>query len=207
MAPANFSVGYRESKNYNKIARMFFSRIGRLWQHQGLETHSRSSQCGLTPRSRRGPTSKRQARAAGWRIFHRTGLAFRCRSRLSSNVRQRRKCPAVLQRKINSGRREWNNHDAQRRAQPALCGNETDNKRRSIGSGCDSLNSQQQRRGAAVPHGCSELRGKHWLSVSSSGRRNQHWRAYLGDHRGGLNAWHPTVAGAEREAAVAGHEE
>ena len=41
----------------------------------------------LTPRSRRGPTSKRQARAAGGRIFHRTGLAFCCRSRLSSNVR------------------------------------------------------------------------------------------------------------------------
>ena len=74
-------------------------------------------------------------------------------------------------------------------------------------SGRDCLGSQQQRRGAAVPHGRSELRGKHWPSVSSAGRRNQHWYAYLGDHRGGLNAWHPTVAGAEREAAVAGHEE
>ena len=69
MAPANLSVGYRESKNYNKIARMLFSRIGRLWQHQALENHSRSPQCGLTPRSRRGPTSKRQARAAGGAHF------------------------------------------------------------------------------------------------------------------------------------------
>ena len=43
--------------------------------------------CSLTPRSRRGPTSKRQARAVGWRIFHHAGLAFCCRSRLSSNVR------------------------------------------------------------------------------------------------------------------------
>ena len=41
----------------------------------------------LTPRSRRGPTSKRQARAVGWRIFHHAGLAFCCWSRLSSNVR------------------------------------------------------------------------------------------------------------------------
>ena len=42
----------------------------------------------LTRRSRRGPTSKPQARAVGWRIFHRAGLAFCCWSRLSSNVRQ-----------------------------------------------------------------------------------------------------------------------
>ena len=41
----------------------------------------------LTHRSRRGPTSKCQARAVGWRIFHRAGLALCCRSRLSSNVR------------------------------------------------------------------------------------------------------------------------
>ena len=87
MDPGNFSVGCRESRNYSKIARMFFSRIGLLWQHQALENHSRSSQCGLTPRSRRGPTSKPQARAVGWRIFHRAGLGFCCRSRLSSNVR------------------------------------------------------------------------------------------------------------------------
>ena len=45
------------------------------------------AQCGLTPRSRRGPTSKPQARAVGWRILHRTGLGFCCWSRLSSNVR------------------------------------------------------------------------------------------------------------------------
>ena len=47
----------------------------------------RATQCCLTPRSRRGPTSKRQARKVGWRIFHHAGLAFCCRSRLSSNVR------------------------------------------------------------------------------------------------------------------------
>ena len=45
----------------------------------------------LTPRSRRGPTSKHQARAAGGRIFHRAGLAFCCRPRLSSNVRPHNK--------------------------------------------------------------------------------------------------------------------
>ena len=44
----------------------------------------------LTPRSRRGPTSKYQARKVGWRIFHSAGLAFRCRSRLNSNVRRHR---------------------------------------------------------------------------------------------------------------------
>ena len=58
-----------------------------LWQHQPHESHSRSPQCGLTLRSRRGPTSIHQARAAGGRIFHRTGLVFCCWSRLSSNVR------------------------------------------------------------------------------------------------------------------------
>ena len=41
---------------------------------------------GLTTRSRRGPTSKRQARAAAQAIIHRAGLAFCCRSHLSSNV-------------------------------------------------------------------------------------------------------------------------
>ena len=48
-----------------------------------------------TPRSRRGPTSKRQARAVGWRIFHHAGLAFCCRSRLSSNVRQHKTRPVA----------------------------------------------------------------------------------------------------------------
>ena len=55
---------------------------------RGLSHRMLRPQCCLTPRSRRGPTSKRQARAVGWRIFHRTGLAFCCRSRLSSNVRR-----------------------------------------------------------------------------------------------------------------------
>ena len=49
----------------------------------------------LTPRSRRGPTSKPQARAVGWRILHRAGLAFCCRSRLSSNVRHHKKRPVA----------------------------------------------------------------------------------------------------------------
>ena len=75
-------------------------KYGRLWQHQPLESHSRSPQCGLTPRSRRGPTSKRQARAAGGRIFHRAGLAFCCWPRLSSNVRQHKVHHAVLQQKV-----------------------------------------------------------------------------------------------------------
>ena len=57
--------------------------------------------CCLTPRSRRGPTSIRQARAAGGRIFHRTGLAFCCRSRLSSNVRHQN--PPVLRSVPSSG--------------------------------------------------------------------------------------------------------
>ena len=51
--------------------------------------------CGLTLRSRRGPTSKRQARAVGWRIFHRAGLAICCRSRLSSNVRHLKHPPTM----------------------------------------------------------------------------------------------------------------
>ena len=63
-------------------------------QNQGNCYESRQryecpTQCCLTPRSRRGPTSKRQARAVGWRNFHHAGLAFCCRSRLSSNVRPR----------------------------------------------------------------------------------------------------------------------
>ena len=55
---------------------------------RGLSHRMLRPQCCLTPRSRRGPTSKRQARAVGGRIFHCAGLAFCCRSRLSSNVRQ-----------------------------------------------------------------------------------------------------------------------
>ena len=54
----------------------------------------------LTFELRRGPTSKRQARAVGGRIFHRTGLAFCCRSRLSSNVRHHKVDRAVLQQKV-----------------------------------------------------------------------------------------------------------
>ena len=54
---------------------------------QALPRKESAQSCGLTPRSRRGPTSKPQARAVGWRILHRAGLAFCCRSRLSSNVR------------------------------------------------------------------------------------------------------------------------
>ena len=50
-------------------------------------TCSHLAQRGLTPRSRRGPTSKRQARAAAQAIIRSAGLAFCCRSRLSSNVR------------------------------------------------------------------------------------------------------------------------
>ena len=50
----------------------------------------------LTPRSRRGPTSKRQARAVGWRILHHAGRAFCCRSRLSSNVRPHTRTPWTL---------------------------------------------------------------------------------------------------------------
>ena len=56
----------------------------------------------LTRRSRRGPTSKRQARAAGGRIFHRAGLAFCCRSRLSSNVRPHKRDLSTLQIVINT---------------------------------------------------------------------------------------------------------
>ena len=44
-------------------------------------------ECCLTPRSRRGPTSKRQAREAAQAIIRIAGLAFCCRSHLSSNVR------------------------------------------------------------------------------------------------------------------------
>ena len=51
--------------------------------------------CCLTPRSRRGPTSKPQARAVGGRIFHRAGLAFCCRPRLSSNVRHHKTKPVA----------------------------------------------------------------------------------------------------------------
>ena len=52
--------------------------------------------CCLTPRSRRGPTSTRQARAVGWRIFHHAGLAICCQSRLSSNVRPHELTSVVL---------------------------------------------------------------------------------------------------------------
>ena len=95
-----------------KTARMFFSRIGRLWQHKALQNHSRSSQCGLTPRSRRGPTSKRQARAVGWRIFHRTGLAFCCRSRLSSNVRHHKRGLWHLRQEVRRGAPRASSHGA-----------------------------------------------------------------------------------------------
>ena len=59
-------------------------------EQQGLRKHgssARRAQCCLTPRSRRGPTSKRQAREAAQAIIRIAGLAFCCRSRLSSNVR------------------------------------------------------------------------------------------------------------------------
>jgi hypothetical protein len=51
-------------------------------------------QCGLTPRSRRGPTAKRQARLQVRFIILPPGLARCRRSRLNSNVRphKRRRC-------------------------------------------------------------------------------------------------------------------
>jgi hypothetical protein len=48
-----------------------------------------STDRGLTPRSRRGPTASHQARPAGLRIIRRAGLASSRRSRLNSNVRPR----------------------------------------------------------------------------------------------------------------------
>ena len=52
------------------------------WHHVSFQP-----QWCLTPRSRRGPTSKHQAREAAQAIIRIAGLAFCCRSRLSSNVR------------------------------------------------------------------------------------------------------------------------
>jgi hypothetical protein len=49
-----------------------------------------SAQCGLTLRSRRGPTASRQAREAVGHIIRLAGLASCRRSRLTSNVRRQR---------------------------------------------------------------------------------------------------------------------
>ena len=61
------------------------TRSNRGLGRQSIRVH-RAQRC-LTTRSRRGPTSKRQARAAAQAIIRSAGLAFCCRSRLSSNVR------------------------------------------------------------------------------------------------------------------------
>jgi hypothetical protein len=53
------------------------------------QSHASFARRCLTPHSSRGPTAKRQARATVQFIFCSAGLAFSCRSRLSSNVRQR----------------------------------------------------------------------------------------------------------------------
>jgi hypothetical protein len=51
---------------------------------------SGAQMCGLTLRSRRGPTASHQARRLTLFIIQSSGLASRRRSRLNSNVRQRR---------------------------------------------------------------------------------------------------------------------
>jgi hypothetical protein len=55
-------------------------------------------ECGPTLRSRRSPTASHQARATGWRIIRRAGLASRRRSHLTSNVRPHTKQLFVLDR-------------------------------------------------------------------------------------------------------------
>ena len=57
---------------------------------------SRCRECGLTPRSRRGPTANRQARLQVGFIILPPGLALCRRSRLNSNVRRRRRPPASI---------------------------------------------------------------------------------------------------------------
>ena len=57
-----------------------------------------------------------------------------------------------------------------------------------------------------MPNRRAQPRRKHWISVSSSGRRLLA-RELSVISRGGLNAWHPTIAGAEREAIEASNQE
>ena len=56
-----------------------------------------------------------------------------------------------------------------------------------------------------MPNRQAEPRRDHWISVSSSGRLLAHGLSVIS--RGGLNAWHPTIAGAEREATEASNQE
>ena len=64
-----------------------FIKVRRTIPHEHLLPHK----CGLTPRSRRGPTASHQARAGGTLyIFTGPGLASCRRSRLNSNVRPRK---------------------------------------------------------------------------------------------------------------------
>jgi hypothetical protein len=67
--------------------------------------------CGLTPRSRRGPTALHLAREAPWYMMRFAGQAQYRRSRLNSNVRQHKRGSAVLQQGQRL-RRELNSHEA-----------------------------------------------------------------------------------------------
>jgi hypothetical protein len=85
-AARSAAAGYRP--------RSAISRDGQhLWRARKIRSVVRQ-ECGLTLRSRRGPTAGHQARAGGTRyIFTGPGLASCRRSRLTSNVRPRNETP------------------------------------------------------------------------------------------------------------------
>ena len=64
-------VGATVPVKHARFGRRNPSNLPSSWNHLSYQP-----QWCLTRRSRRGPTSKRQARAVGWRIFHCAGLAF-----------------------------------------------------------------------------------------------------------------------------------
>ena len=96
---ALLSFGYG-GKKVRALALLTTAHVG--WQGPGSPRRARhhlgTHPCSLTPRSRRGPTAGHQARSGGTRyIFASPGLAPHRRSRLSSNVRQRKVSMSVLE--------------------------------------------------------------------------------------------------------------
>ena len=99
LAPGGRKVRGRPAWSaWNGLPSFFFTKVSGL--SGTLQVFPLLTLCCLTPRSRRGPTAKHQARAAGGRIFHHAGLAFCCRPHLSSNVRHHKIDRAVLQQKV-----------------------------------------------------------------------------------------------------------
>ena len=104
-ATKSFGQPLRECRS-PKIECAFLAYCQSLWQHSLHGIHRRSQQCGLTPRSRRGPTAGHQGPPGGTRYIFASRALASCRwSRLSSNVRQRPGNQCSFSKRLGQGLR------------------------------------------------------------------------------------------------------